>query len=85
MIERLRGPGKNEKTVGCVLNCKLVLLGISILCSTNPSLLEDYGNLTLLIQVEESAAAKSAHVEVEARAAACFDGVLGVGTWNRRM
>ena len=38
--------------------------------------MEDYGNHTLLIQVEGSAAAKSAHIEVEARSAACFDSVL---------
>ena len=85
MIVRLRGHGKNVNTVGCVLISKLALLGIGILCGTNPSLLEDYGNLTLLIQVEESAVAKITHMGVEARAAACFEGVLRVGTWNRRM
>ena len=39
--------------------------------------MEDYGNHTLLIQVEVSAATKSAHMEVEARSAACVDSVLG--------
>ena len=85
IIVRLRGPGKSVNTVGCVLISKLALLGIGILCSTNPSLLEDYGNLTLSVQVEEPAVSKIAHMGVEARAAACFEGVLGVGTWNRRM